>query len=99
MAATQQPARMISDSTARLCAVGIQRWAKVCSKVITESTAPYRFRALWLITLSRNSTSINGPMAPVASFTASMVSMPTGVASTATEPNTKDRIEPSDEPR
>ncbi|MNH25780.1 hypothetical protein D3C71_1872790 [compost metagenome] len=64
-----------------------------------DSTAPYRLRALWLITLSRNSTSMIGPRVPVASLTASMVSMPAGIASTATAPKMNDRLEPRAEPR
>ncbi|MNR60192.1 hypothetical protein D3C85_1816190 [compost metagenome] len=54
---------------------------------------------MWLMTLSRNSTSISGPMEPVASLTASMVSMPTGVARTATAPKMNERLEPSTVPR
>ncbi len=66
---------------------------------MTASTAPYRFSALWLITLSRNSTSISGPSGPVACLTASIVSAPAGTASTATAPKMNASVEPIVQPR
>ncbi|MNV58438.1 hypothetical protein D3C71_1508160 [compost metagenome] len=64
-----------------------------------DSTAPYRFKALWLMMLSRNNTIRIGPSQPVDCLTAAIASVPSGVASTATAPKVNDRIVPRVAPR
>jgi hypothetical protein len=50
--------------------LGVHWLAKVWIEVMIDSTAPYRFRALWLMMLSRNSTIRIGPSQPVDCLTA-----------------------------
>ncbi len=83
----------------RIRAFGIHCGKKVCTAVMSESTAPYKFIELWQMMLIRNSTISTGPSPPVAWRTASMASSLPATRLTATTPNTKAKMVPLQAPR
>ena len=98
-ATKQHPASIPLDNTTRTLMVGVHWLAKVWIEVMIDSTAPYRFKALWLMILSKNSTIRIGPKQPVDCFTAAIAPVPSGVASTATAPKVNERMVPRVAPR